>query len=313
MSDNRNNIVTQDDSEDVIDLGEILAVLLRYAWLIILVTLAFGIAGFCYSRFVLPEQFESTTSIYILNRSNQDSSYYNTTELQAGTYLTKDYAELIVSRSVLEQVVTDLQLPYDYVELNKKVSVDTPDDTRIVSITVTDIDPREAQSIANEIRVDASTLIQDVMGVEAVNVIDEANLPLKKSAPSNTKNAILAAMLGFLMSAGVLTVRTIMDDTIKTSEDIEKYLGLSTLAIIPLDEEMHIDDDDSSPKKSKRKSKSKKQKQKKVPARAARTNNNRRSARSYEASREASRVNRQVRERNWEEEDSWDDETGWEE
>lgn len=305
MSDNRTTIVTQDDSEDVIDLGEILAVLLRYAWLIILVTLACGIAGFCYSRFVLPEQFESTTSIYILNKSSQDNSYYNTTELQAGTYLTKDYAELIVSRSVLDQVVTDLQLPYDYTDLKRKVDVDTPDDTRIVSITVTDTDPREAQTIANEIRVDAAELIQEVMGVEAVNVIDEADLPTKKSAPSNTKNGALAAALGLFLSAGFLTIRCITDDTIKTSEDIEKYLGLSTLAIIPLDEQMHIDDEEDKPTKRKRK-----KKQKKVPARAARANNRRTSSRPRP---QENRVNRKVAEHNWEEEDNWDDETGWEE
>lgn len=267
----------QDAEEDVIDLSELVGLLLHYAWLLVVVTIACGVAGFCISRFVLPEQFESTTSIYILNRSSSDSATYTTSELQAGTYLTNDYAELIASRTVLEQVIRDLSLDCDYEDLSEQVEVTTPSDTRIVSITVTDTSPQMAQTIANEIRTDAAAMIEEVMGVEEVNVIDEANLPTKKSAPSNTKNAALAAVLGFCLVAGVLIVRHLMDDTIKTSEDIERYLGLATLAIIPLDMQMHIDDDDKLTKKSKR-NKTKK----KVTRRAASSVDSRRSQRYVE-------------------------------
>lgn len=251
MSDTR-NMQVQDAEEDVIDLSELVGLLLHYAWLLIVVAIACGVAGFCFSRFVLPEQFESTTSIYILNRSSSDSTTYTTSELQAGTYLTNDYAELIVSRSVLEQVIAELGLDCDYEDLAGQVEVTTPSDTRIVSITVTDTDPRQAQTIANAVRSEAAATIEEVMGVEEVNVIDEANLPTKKSAPSNTRNAALAAILGFCLVAGFLIVRHLMDDTIKTSDDIERYLGLPTLAIIPLDMQMHIDDDDKLTKKGKR-------------------------------------------------------------
>lgn len=236
MNEYRSNQVVREENEDIIDLTEVIMILWQHAWMLILAMLLCGAIGFAYARFVLPEEFESTTKIYIVNKSNGDSSYYNTTDLQAGTYLTKDYSELIKSRSVMEQVVENLQLPYDYLALQSMVTVETPDETRIIEITVTDNNPQDAQTIANETRIVAASLIQDVMGVEAVNTIETADLPMSKSGPSCAKYALLAAAAVFvLMSAGIV-IRYIMDDTIKTADDIEKYLQLSTLAIIPIDD-----------------------------------------------------------------------------
>lgn len=239
MNEYRSNMILRDEYEDIIDLGEIIMILWQHAWLLILVMLACGAAGYSYARFVLPEQFESTTKIYIVNKSNGDSTYYNSTDLQAGTYLTKDYSELIVSRSVMEQVVDDLQLPYDYKTLQGMVTVEIPDETRIIEITVEDTNPQDAQTIANEIRVVAADLIQEVMGVEAVNTIETADLPLSKSSPSYPKYALLAALAAFVLVSAVIIVRCVMDDTIKTADDVERYLRLSTLAIIPLDNSFH--------------------------------------------------------------------------
>lgn len=227
--------IQDSDEEDSIDLGELFGVLWHHIVLLLIVALACGAAGYSIARFVIPEQFESTTEIYILNKSDSGNDSVNYSDLQVGTQLTKDYAELITSRNVLEKVIADLQLPYDYEELESKIEVTTPTDTRIVSITVTDTDPEMAQRIANEVRVDASDQIKSVMEIDAVNVVEEANLPTEKSAPSNSRWAIIAALIGFLVVAVILVIQFVLDDSIKTSEDVERYLGLSTLALIPLD------------------------------------------------------------------------------
>ena len=155
-----------------------------------------------------------------------------------GSQLTKDYAELITSRTVIEKVIADnhLESVYDYKKFLKKVEVNTPTDTRIVSITVTDTNPALAQALADDIRVEASDLIVNTMQINAVNTYEAANLPTEKSAPSCSKWALIGALLGALLVGGIVTLQYILDDTIKTSEDIEQYLGLSTLALIPLDE-----------------------------------------------------------------------------
>lgn len=226
------------DDELTIDLAELFGVLWHWIWLILLVALLLGGAAFAFSKFVIPEEFQSTTKIYVLDKESGSGGQTTYTDLQAGAQLTKDYAELITSRTVIEKVMTDnhLESVYDYKEFLKKVEVNTPTDTRIVSITVTDTNPALAQALADDIRVEASDLIINTMQIDAVNTYEAANLPTEKSAPSCSKWALIGALLGALLVGGIVTLQYILDDTIKTSEDVEQYLGLSTLALIPLDE-----------------------------------------------------------------------------
>lgn len=226
------------DDEITIDLAELFGVLWHWIWLILLVALLLGGAAYAFSKFVIPEEFQSTTKIYVLDKESGSGGQSTYTDLQVGSQLTKDYAELITSRTVIEKVIADnhLESVYDYKEFLNKVEVNTPIDTRIVSITVTDTNPALAQALADDIRVEASDLIIDTMQINAVNTYEVANLPTEKSAPSCSKWALLGALLGALLVGGTVTLQYILDDTIKTSEDIEQYLGLSTLALIPLDE-----------------------------------------------------------------------------
>lgn len=234
----QNGMRSPSDDEVTIDLAELFGVLWHWIWLILLVALLFGGAAYAFSKFVIPEEFQSTTKIYVLDKESGSGGQTTYTDLQAGAQLTKDYAELITSRTVIEKVMTDnhLESVYDYKKFLEKVAVNTPTDTRIVSITVTDTNPALAQALADDIRVEASDLIIDTMQIDAVNTYEVANLPTEKSAPSCSKWAMMGALLGALLVAGVVTLQYILDDTIKTSEDIEQYLGLSTLALIPLDE-----------------------------------------------------------------------------
>ena len=226
------------DDEITIDLAELFGVLWHWIWLILLVALLLGGAAYAFSKFVIPEEFQSTTKIYVLDKESGSGGQSTYTDLQVGSQLTKDYAELITSRTVIEKVIADnhLESVYDYKAFLKKVEVNTPTDTRIVSITVTDTNPALAQALADDIRVEASDLIIDTMQINAVNTYEVANLPTEKSAPSCSKWALIGALLGALLVGGTVTLQYILDDTIKTSEDIEQYLGLSTLALIPLDE-----------------------------------------------------------------------------
>lgn len=216
-----------------IDLLEIINILWSRFWIILGAGLLAAVIGFVISRFVLTPTYESTTKIYILNKSENTAVTYS--DVQMGTQLTKDYAELINSRYVLETVIEQLSLSeMEYKDLLKQVSVNTPTDTRIVSITVTDIDPQQAQDIANCIREVAGEHIQNVMDIDAVNVVEEANFPMTKAGPSVIKWTVIGGILGVLLVCAVILIHYLLDDTIKTSEDVEKYLGLSTLALIPV-------------------------------------------------------------------------------
>lgn len=222
------------NQEDVIeiDLQDLFGLLLHKAWIIILATIATAVIGFAVSFFLITPQYESTTSIYIsTSKGNENSMTYS--DAQLASQLTKDYEELILGRTVLEKVISQYQLDESYESLKKRVSVENTTNTRIISITVKDPIPGNAQIIANSIRDVAAVHIKDVTDVEAVNVADEANLPEKPCEPSVPKWTVVAALIGLLLSAAVIVVQYLLDDTIKSSEDIEKYLELSTLGLIP--------------------------------------------------------------------------------
>jgi capsular polysaccharide biosynthesis protein len=167
-----------------------------------------------------------------------------------GTQLTKDYAELINSRYVLEEVIQLLSLDMDYRDMLEMVSVDTPADTRIVSITVEDTDPAQAMHIANSIREAASNHIQNVMDIEAVNVVESANMPTEKASPNVMLWTFAGGLIGVLALCAATLIQYLLDDTVKSSEDVEKYLGLSTLALIPV-----VTEENNRKKKKKKKRK----------------------------------------------------------
>lgn len=220
----------QDEIE--IDLLELFYVLLGHAWLIISVGLFCALSCFAISKFIVPPTYKSITKIYILNKNENTSVTYS--DVQIGTQLTKDYAELINSRYVLEAVIQELSLTIDYKELTEKIDVSTPTDTRIVAITVEDRDSVMAMNIANSVRENASAHIQNVMDIDAVNVAETANMPTEKASPSCLKWTLIGGILGCIVVGAILLIRHLMDDTIKSSDDVEKYLGLSTLALIPM-------------------------------------------------------------------------------
>ncbi|WMC92240.1 YveK family protein [Kineothrix sp. MB12-C1] len=215
-----------------IDLLEMWGVLWRHLGMIMSVGLFTALLCFLFSRFIMDPTYESMTKIYILNKSESASVTYS--DVQLGTQLTKDYAELITSRYVLEEVIQKLSLDVSYDGMLNMVTVTTPSDTRIVAITVKNIDPIVAMNIANCIREVASEHIQNVMDIEAVNIVETANMPTEKAGPNSIKWTLVGGVIGFFIMCAIILIKYLMDDTVKSSEDVERYLGLSTLALIPL-------------------------------------------------------------------------------
>ena len=218
--------------QNTIDLVEVFSLLFHYLWLIVIVGAACAVGAYCVSRFLLPKEYQSTTSVYIIDRSDNSQTTYN--DLQAGAQLTNDYAELIRGDYVINETIRELGLPDTYDRLRDRVTVTVPDNTRLVFITVTDYDPKQAQKIADTIREVSAQHITEVMQIDAVNVDAKATLPVKPSAPHNGRNAVVTALIGILLTCAVVIVRYLLDDTVKTPDDIQKYVQLSTLAVVPM-------------------------------------------------------------------------------
>lgn len=233
-----------------IDIGEIVSILLSRIWFILIVGITVGLLFFAFSKFIITPEYKSSTKIYVLNKGEENNSSLTYTDLQVGSTLTKDYLELVKSRAVLVQVIAELDLPMSAERLAGMISVATPSDTRIITISVTSEDPYEAQQVANKVREIASEHICNVMDLEAVNVVDEANIPTSPSSPNVMRNSVLGVVLGVLAAIAFIVITYLMDDTIKTPDDVEKHLGVSVLSSIPV-----LETEDKNSKKSKKKNK----------------------------------------------------------
>lgn len=227
----------QEREEIEINLWELIRELWSKVGIIILSAFVVAVAVMLFDKVVVTPQYVSTTKMIVLAKQNSD--VLTSGDLQASTLLTKDYAELIKSRQVTETVIAQLGLTsgdeaMEHEELLKEMTVEIPADTRIVTISVKDKDPYQACEKANAIRNAAAQHILKVMNTEAVNVAEEANIPQEPSSPSTMKDGVIGGLIGGFLAIAVIVIFYLMNDTIKTSEDIERYLNLSTLGTIPL-------------------------------------------------------------------------------
>lgn len=224
-----------DNEELTIDLAELFSVLWSKIYLIILVGLIAALAAFAGTKIFITPEYTSSTSMYMLTRS-QSGGTITSSDLQTGTQLTQDYMEMVKSRSVLEQVISVLNLDMSTQELSSSVTTENKTNTRILTISVSNEDPELVQEIANTLRETVSVKIREIMEIDAVNTIEEANLPSAPSSPNVMRNTMLGGILGVLITAGILVLIFLFDDTIKTPDDVEHYLGLNVLTSIPVTE-----------------------------------------------------------------------------
>lgn len=216
-----------------IDVFQLVKVLWKRKFLIVLAALVAGLAAFAYSSFVIKPQYTSTTRIYVVNRNQADKPGLTNQDLQAGAYLVKDYREIILSQDVLEKVVADQKLTMDAKTLGRKVSVTVPADTRIVSISVRDGNPEEASRIANALREEAAQKIISVTRVSDVTTLEEARPATSPSSPNIRRNTMMATIAGVGFVTIIVLLVELLDDRVKRPEDIEEVMHISLLGVIP--------------------------------------------------------------------------------
>ena len=216
-----------------IDVLQLVKVLWKRKFVILVAALVAGLVAFAYSSFVIKPQYTSTTRIYVVNRNQADKPGLTNQDLQAGAYLVKDYREIILSQDVLEKVVADQSLTIDAKTLGKKVSVTVPADTRIVSISVRDGKPEEASRIANALRDVAAQKIISVTRVSDVTTLEEARPATFPSSPNIRRNTMMATIAGVGIVIVIVLLVELLDDRVKRPEDIEEVMHISLLGVIP--------------------------------------------------------------------------------
>lgn len=223
----------QDNQTVEIDVLSLVKTLWRRKFLIVVTAFVMAIVALGYSTFIIKPNYTSTTRIYVVNRQANENSTLTNQDLQAGTYLVKDYKEIILSQDVLAKVIDDLKLNVQPSALAKKINVTVPTDTRIVSIAVSDGDAKEAARIANSLRQIAAEKIIAVTKVSDVTTLEEAEVPNSPSSPNIRRNTLIGFLAGGFLISVVILVVEVLDDQVKKPEDVEEALGITLLGVVP--------------------------------------------------------------------------------
>ena len=218
-----------------IDVLSLLRTIWRKKFLILLTAILTTGLAFAYSAFLLTPQYDSTTRLYVVTQSSDNGAGITNQDLQAGSFLVKDYKEIILSQDVLKNVTTTLGITDD---IKEKITVNIPVDTRILSITVRDSDPNQAATIANTLRDEAAKKIIEVTKVSDVTTLEAAVPAEKPSTPQTKRNLVLGFVAGAFLATALVLVLEVLDDRVKRPQDIEEVLGMTLLGVVPQAEKL---------------------------------------------------------------------------
>lgn len=218
------------------NLLDLLNYLKRKAIFILIAAATCALAGFLISSLFMTPQYTASTRVYVLNRS--DGNAVASSDFTLSNYMIADYKVLITGQNVTSEVIEELDLNMSPSGLAGKISVSAPSNTRVLQISVTDSNPEMAAAIANSVREVAARQLKEIMAVDAVNLVYEASVPTAPTSPNVMKNTLLVAVLGAIAVTFIFAIVFILDDAIRTEEDVERYLGLNTLGVIPVSSDL---------------------------------------------------------------------------
>ena len=225
------------ETEDTIDLLHLAQVLWKNAIAIILAGLIFGAAGFVGTKLFITPMYNSRALMYV-NNSNLSLGgskvSISTAEISAAKSLVDTYTVILKTRMTLDEVIAQSGVDYTYEELEKMITAASVNGTEVFYIDVESPDPGEAELLANTIALVLPDKIASIVDGSSVRIVDYAVRPAKQSSPNTAKNAVLAAMLGAMLTCGVIVVADLMDEQIHDTDYLtQTYSDIPVLAVVP--------------------------------------------------------------------------------
>lgn len=215
-----------------IDLLEVANVIWQKIWAVIMCFVIGAVLFGGYTKMMVTPQYTATSMIYILGRTTSISSI---DELQLSSALTADFTIMAKSRAVINGVIKEMDLNMTYDQLKKSVNITNPSDSHILQIEVTNPDPKLAKDISNTMANAVAENIASVMATDKPSIAEKAITPGAPSSPNLMKNIAMGGLVGAALAVGLIVLGYVMDDTIKTEEDVRKYLQINTLASVSLE------------------------------------------------------------------------------
>lgn len=219
-----------------IDLKELLSLFWSKKTQIILIVLIFMLIGVIYTvGFVTPKYTSSTTLLLATSDNSTDkSSTITTTDVTLNSKLVSTYSDLVQSKSVLRQVISNLGINISEEELKNNITVTQEKDTEIIKISVTNANANTAEKVANEVAKVFTQKIQEIYKINNVHIVDAAEVETTPSNINHPKDVMIFTFVGIVVAAGYVLIANMLDTTVKTAEEVEKEFKVPVLASIPL-------------------------------------------------------------------------------
>lgn len=224
-----------------LDLKELFEIFWHKKAQIILLILIFMVIGLIYSvGFITPMYTSSTTLVLVGTESasstdTQETEGITTTDITINSKLVSTYSELVKSKSILGQVISNLGIDVDEGELRKNIEVTAKEDTELIQISVSDENPTYAAKIANEIaNVFKEKIAGEIYKIDNVHIVDQAEVESEPSNVNHMKDIVIFAFIGAVVAVMYVLIANMLDTTVKTQEDIEKIIKMPVLACVPV-------------------------------------------------------------------------------
>ena len=219
------------ETEEIeIDLLQLWNAVRHRIWLVLLAGFIVADIAFAITKFLITPMYSSSATMLVVTKETTLSSL---ADLQLGSPLTNDYEILISSRPVLQEAIEELGLEISYKRLRSMITISNPNDSRMLIISTMQPDPELAKSVVDTVAEISSEYIAEKMEVTAPKIIEEGEVPINQSSPSLLRNTAIGGMLGILAAVFLICVAVILNDSIQTEDDIERYLQLPVLAVVP--------------------------------------------------------------------------------
>lgn len=217
-----------------IDLMELFHLLLSKWWLIAIAAAAGAVAAVGITVGLITPLYESEAMLYILNKTTSVTSL---ADIQIGSELTQDFTVIATSKPVIdaaaERIREEENVTFTREDILDMVEVSNRSDTRILVITATDPDPEHACMVANAVAEETAERMAEIMKSDPPTTVESAEVEEEPASPDVLKNTVLGFLIGLVLMCGALTARHLLNDNIRTGEDVEKYLGVPVLVAIP--------------------------------------------------------------------------------
>ncbi len=215
-----------------IDLKELLSLFWSKKTQIILI---FMLLGVIYTiGFVTPKYSSSTTLVLASNNNQTTANTITATDITVNSKLVSTYSEIVKSKNIIRQVISNLGMKLDEDSLRKNVTVSSVKDTELIEITVTNENPSYSAKIANEIAKVFTAKVKEIYNIENIQIVDEAEVETTPSNINHPKDVMIFTFIGVIVACGYVLIANMLDTTIKTAEEVERIFKMPVIATIPL-------------------------------------------------------------------------------